>query len=242
MENIEYIERHFNNELSAEEKIQFEQKIINNKDFAQEVAFYYSVLQTAKNESAIEKKKRFKEIYGQQNPSSQKTGVIKRMRIYIAAAAAILAIVFSWYLFNKSVSQQQLANEYIKQNFQTLDVTMSSKQDSIQIGLRLYNNGKLPEALQQFEKIISADSTSFVAKINAGIVCLQLKNYDKALAYFTQIENDPRVSNPAKLYKALTLMKRNNAGDKEQAKELLQQIIQNSLEGKETAQQWFGKW
>src|SRR5271170_4085126 len=100
MENTEYIERHFNNELSAEEKIQFEQKIINDKDFAQEVAFYYSVHQTAKNESVIEKKKRFKEIYRQQNPSSQKTGVIKRMRIYIAAAAAILAIVFSWYLFN----------------------------------------------------------------------------------------------------------------------------------------------
>jgi tetratricopeptide (TPR) repeat protein len=219
MENIDYIERHFNNELSAEEKIQFEQKIINDKDFAQEVAFYYSVLQTAKNESAIEKKKRFKEIYGQQNPSSQKTGVIKRMRIYVASAAAILVIVFSWYLFNKPDSPQQLANEYIKQNFQKLNVTMSSKEDSMQIGLRLYNSGKLP-----------------------GIVSLQLKNYDEALAYFTQIENDPRVSNPAKLYKALTLMERNNADDKEQAKELLQQIIQNNLEGKETAQQWFGKW
>jgi len=242
MENTEYIERHFNNELSAEEKIQFEQKIINDKDFAQEVAFYYSVHQTAKNESVIEKKKRFKEIYRQQNPSSQKTGVIKRMRIYIAAAAAILAIVFSWYLFNKSVSPQQLANEYIKQNFQTLSIKMSSKQDSMQIGQRLYNSGKLPEALQQFEKIISTDTASFVAKEYAGIVSLQLKNYDKAITYFTQIENDPRFSNPAKLYKALTLMKRNNAGDNEQAKELLQQIIQNNLEGKETAQQWFGKW
>ena len=96
--------------------------------------------------------------------------------------------------------------------------------------------------MQQFEKIINADTANFDAKKNAGIVSLQLKNYDKALAYFTQIENDPRFSNPAKLYKALTLMERNNAGDKEQAKELLQQIIQNNLDGKETAQQWFGKW
>src|ERR1700689_2661809 len=143
MENTEYIERHFNNELSVEEKIQFEQRIIDDKDFAQEVAFYYSVHQTAKNESAIEKKKRFKEIYMQQNPSSQKTAVIKRMRIFMAAAAAILAIVFSLYLFKKPASPQQLADEYIKQNFQTLGISMSSKQDSMQIGLRLYNNGKL---------------------------------------------------------------------------------------------------
>jgi tetratricopeptide (TPR) repeat protein len=242
MENTEYIERHFNNELSAEEKIQFEQKIIDDKDFAQEVAFYYSVHQIAKNESAIEKKKRFKEIYEQQNSSSQKTGVIKRMRIYVASAAAILAIVFSLYLFNKSASPQQLANEYIKQNFQTLGIKMSSKQDSMQLGLRLYNDGKLPEALQQFEKIISTDTANFDAKNYAGIVSLQLKNYDKALAYFTQIENDPRFSNPAKLYKALTLMEHNDAGDKEQAKELLQQIIQNNLDGKETAEGWLKKW
>jgi hypothetical protein len=242
MENIEYIERHFNNELSAEEKIQFEQKIIDDKDFAQEVAFYYSVHQAAKNEIAIEKKKRFKEIYAQ-NSSSQKPGVVRRMRIYAAAAAAILAIVFGLYLFNKSASPQQLANEYIKQNFQTLGVTMSSKQDSMQVGLSLHNNGKLPEALQQFEKIINTDTANFDAKKYAGIVSLQLKNYDKALAYFTQLETySERFSNPAKLYKALTLMERNNAGDKEQAKELLQQIIQNNLEGKETAEQWLRKW
>jgi tetratricopeptide (TPR) repeat protein len=242
MENSDYIESYFNNELPAEEKIQFEQKIINDKDFAEAVAFYCSAKQIIKDELNTEKKERFKEIYQQKNTSYQSTGIVRKIWTFSAAAAAILAIVFGWYFFAKPVSTQQLADEYIEQHFQTLDVSMSSKPDSMEVGENLYNDGKLPEALRQFEKIIHADTASFEAIKYAGIVSLKLKNYDKALAYFSQIENDSVFfSNPAKIYKAITLMKRNNAGDKEQAKELLQQIIQNNLDEKETAEKWLKK-
>ncbi|HEX4374915.1 MAG TPA: tetratricopeptide repeat protein [Puia sp.] len=242
MENLDYIESYFKNELSAGEKIQFEQKIINDKDFAEEVAFYYSAGQIIKDELNAEKKKRFKEIYQQKNIHDQSTGIVRKIWRFSAAAAAIIVIVFGWYFFSRPVSTQQLADKYIQQHFEKLDIVMSSKRDSMQVGLSLYNDGKLPEALQQFEKIINTNSESFEAKEYSGIVSLKLKNYDKALAYFSQIENDSVFSNPAKMYKAITLMERNNAGDKEQAKELLQQIIQNNLEGKETAEQWLGKW
>jgi tetratricopeptide (TPR) repeat protein len=242
MENTDYIESYFNNELSAEEKIQFDQKIINDKNFAEEVAFYCSAKQIIKNELNAEKKERFKEIYQEKNITDQNTGIVRKIWAYSAAAIAVIAIVFGWYFFAKPVSTQQLADEYVKQHFQTLGVTMSSKQDSMQIGLSLYNDGRYAEALQQFEKIINTDTANFDAKKYAGIISLKLKNYDKALAYFSQIENDSLFSNPAKMYKAITLMERNNAGDKEQAKELLQQIIQNSLDGKETAEEWIKKW
>ena len=242
MENEDHIERYFKNELSAGEKIQFEQKIMNDKNFAEEVAFYYSAKQIIKDELNAEKKKRFKEIYQQKNITDKNTGLVRKIWTFSAAAAAIIVIVFGWYFFAKPVSTQQLANDYVQQHFQTLDISMSSKQDSMQIGLSLYNDGKLSEALQQFEKIINTDTANFDAKKYSGIVSLKLKNYDKALAYFSQIENDSVFSNPSKMYKAITLMERNNAGDKEQAKELLQQIIQNNLEGKETAEQWLKKW
>jgi tetratricopeptide (TPR) repeat protein len=241
MENSDYIESYFKNELSAEEKIQFEQKIINDKDFAEEVAFYCSAKQILKNELNAEKKGRFREIYQQKNIPLQSTGIGRRIWTFSAAAAAIIAIIFGWYFFGKPVSTQQLADEYMQQHFQSLGVSMGSKQDSMEHGKSLYNDGKLPEALQQFEKIINTNGESFEAKKYAGIVSLKLKNYDKAIAYFSQIENDSVFSNPAKIYKAITLMKRNNAGDKEQAKELLQQIIQNNLEGKETAEDWLKK-
>jgi tetratricopeptide (TPR) repeat protein len=241
MENTEYIESYFNNELPAGEKIQFEEKIINDKDFAEEVAFYCSAKQIIKNELNAEKKKRFKEIYQQKNIFNQSIGVVRRIWTFSATAAAIIAIAFGWYFFAKPASTQQLADEYIQQHFEKLDIAMSSKQDSVQIGLNLFNDGKLQEALQQFKKIITADAASFDAKKYAGIVSLKLKNYNEALAYFSQIENDSLFSNPAKMYEAITLMKRNNAGDKEQAKELLRQIIQNNLDEKETAAEWLKK-
>ncbi|HEY4877338.1 MAG TPA: tetratricopeptide repeat protein [Puia sp.] len=242
MENLDYIESYFKNELPAEEKTQFEQKIINDKNFAEEVAFYCSARQIIKDELNKEKKEQFKKIYQQKNISHQNTGIVKKIWTFSAAAAAIIVIVFGWYFFVKPVSTQQLADEYIQQYFQTLGVSMSSKQDSVDVGKSLYNDGKLPEALQQFEKIINTNSKNFEAIKYAGIVSLKLKNYDKALAYFSQIENDSVFSNPAKIYKAITLMERNNAGDKEQAKELLQQIIQNNLDEKETAEKWLSKW
>jgi hypothetical protein len=37
-------------------------------------------------------------------------------------------------------------------------------------------------------------------------------------------------------------MKRNRPGDKQAAKVLLEQVVQNDLEGKETAQKWLKRW
>ncbi|HXB43645.1 MAG TPA: hypothetical protein VNV85_06290 [Puia sp.] len=242
MENADYIESYFNNGLSVGEKEQFEQKIITDAAFAEEVAFYCSAWQTAKNELAEEKKKRFAQIY-QQNIAIQKPGVTIKLWKYATAAAVVAALIFGSYLYIKPVSPKQLADQYIQQHLQSLSITMSSQENSIQDGLNLYNEGKLQQALQQFEKIISADTSSFNAKKYAGIVSLQMKQYDKALSYFTQLENYPNLySNPAKLLKAITLMERNSTDDAEQAKALLHQVMQNNLEGKETAEQWLKKW
>ena len=75
-----------------------------------------------------------------------------------------------------------------------------------------------------------------------GIVYLRLGNYQKALFYFHQFESDTLYSNPSVFYQALTLLKRNLPGDKEKARELLQQVRDNDLEGKEFAQKWLDKW
>src|ERR1022692_1966870 len=118
MGNADYIESYFNNDLPAAGKEQFEQKIITDSAFAEEVAFYYSAWQTAKNELAEEKKKRFAEIY-QQNISVQKPGITIKLWKYAAAAAVVAGIIFGSYLYIKPVSPQQLANQYIQQHLQS---------------------------------------------------------------------------------------------------------------------------
>jgi len=60
-----------------------------------------------------------------------------------------------------------------------------------------------------------------------------LQQYDKAIDYFFQLEYYNLYSNPGKFYQGLTLLKRNMPGDKQAAKVLLQQTLQNDLNGKE---------
>jgi len=246
MENyLEYIDAYFNGTLNDEERKIFGQKITDDKDFADEVAFYLSAKEVLKEETAKEKKEWFRQLATQDPPQPiiRKTSSRRFLLYRLAAAAAVVGVVFlSWFLFfQKSSSPNELADNYVKENFQKLPVSMSGKQDSLQEGLNLYNDGKLNQSLERFELILQRDSENFRAKKYAGIVYLRLANYDKALLCFQQLEKFTLVSNPAKFYQALTLMKRNAPGDKQQAKQLLRMVADQHLEGEKVAQQWFKK-
>ncbi|SRR6266487_6982888 len=247
MENyLEYIDAYFNQQLGPEEARQFEQRISEDSNFAGEVAFYLSAKQALKEQVVLEKKEWFKELLAQNSSVNEAyhTGQVRKMWTYrVAAAAAILTCVFfaGYLFFSKSASPQQMADNYINENLKTLSVKMGAR-DSIQDGVRLYNKGQFDSSLQQFETILQRDSGNYLIKNYLGIVYLRLGNYDKALRYFRQLENYSTLfSNPAIFYQALTLLKRNQPGDKQKAKLLLQQVADNDLEGKQTAQQWLKK-
>lgn len=244
LENMEYIEAYFYGELSAEGKKEFEQRIVTVPSFAEEVAFYLSSKQAAAEEMKTEKEK-FKKIYEQykQDPAATpQPGLLQKLKPWLAAAAVMAGIAFGWYIWFRPVSTEAMADKYITENFQTLPVTMSSKEDSLQTGLRLYNEGNREAALKQFEIMLRNDTTFIEAKKYAGIVSLRLGLYDKAINYFSELANYQLYSNPGKFYQALTLLKRNRPGDTETAKQLLQQVVENDLEGKKEAETLLRKW
>jgi hypothetical protein len=71
---------------------------------------------------------------------------------------------------------------------------------------------------------------------------LRLGEYDKAISYFSQLGAYKLYRNPGKFYQAVTLMKRNQPGDKERARDFLQEVVDNELEGSLVAEQWLRKW
>lgn len=249
MENpgYDYIDNYFKGVLSAQETSQFEKRIAEDPAFAEQVAFYLNALQVAREEQAEEKKKRFREIYWSSDTAESRKaanpGIVRKLRTYIGIAAGVAGLIFGLYIFTKPESPKQLADRYVQQHLQTLGVTMSSREDSMQTGLKLYNDGKLQESLQQFETIIQSDTANFTAKKYAGLVSLRLHEYDKALLYFRQLgAHQGLYANPALFYQALTLINRNRASDTAEAKQLLEQVVQNDLEGKEIAREWLKKW
>lgn len=244
---FEYIDAYFNQTLSDQEVERFEQMLTDDKDLAEEVAFYLSAKQVLREQLEKEKKDWFKQLLSNHETlgETKEHRQVKRLWIYraVAAAAIIVLLVVSWYLFySRPMRVQEQAEVYIQQSFATLPVTMGTNADSIQQGLKLYNEGQLESSKNMFEAIVQNDSSNYSAKKYLGIVYLRLANYDKALLYFQLLENYSLYSNPAVFYQALTLMKRNQSGDKEKAKKLLQTVAANNLEGAADAKQWLKDW
>lgn len=241
MDNLEYIESYFKGNNTAEQKLQFENKILDDADFAEEVAFYISANGVTKQELYEEKKQRFREMYESNKVIAIKPRVRYLWKYMAAASVIIAAFLLTWFFSMNRYSPHQLADKYIQQNFKTLNIKMGNG-DSLQTGISLFNSGKLNKALSIFETLENKDPSNSEAIKYAGIVSLRLGNYDKAIKYFSLLAADTALySNSGKFYQAITLMERNKDGDKIAAKQLLQEVIEKDLEGKNEAEKWLKK-
>ena len=246
-DNLEYIDAYFQQMLNPEEIRRFEQRIAEDPGFANEVAFYLAAKQSSKAAADQEKKERFRQLLSEQAPviNINRDRNIRRIWVYrlSAAASVIVCLFLAWYFFiGNSTSPQQMAEKYMDEHFKTLSVTMGTEKDSVQDGLRLYNAGQYDAAIKQFESVSQRHPENYLTKRYLGIVYLRLGNYDRALQYFQDFEKTTLYANPSLFYQALTLLKRNLPGDKQKAKELLQRVRDNNLEGVEFAQEWLDKW
>jgi tetratricopeptide (TPR) repeat protein len=242
MDSLEYIDAYFGGEFSAEETSQFEKRIQEDPAFADEVAYYLAAYATIKEANIDMRKARFREMYVQGEGRMQVRRMNSGRWFPVLAAAAILGIVaLVWVLFLTPADPSRLADRYIRENLTVLPAKMGGE-DRMQTGIALYNSGKFGEALKQFEDRLRSDSSDPPALLDAGIVTLRMENYDKALDFFIRLQklSDPRV-NPALFYEAITLMRRNRAGDSDHAKRLLKRIVQDDLNRKGDAQELLGK-
>jgi tetratricopeptide (TPR) repeat protein len=245
-ESLEYIDNYFKQLLSPEERRRFEQMIAEDKDFAELVAFYIAAMQTVRAEGMEDKKERFRRLYESSRLTDGSIQLpqkrIPRWVPALAAAALIGLILAAWLLYSRPASPQKLADKYIVSHLQSLPVTLSGKEDSLQTGLRYYNEGQFTRALSPLEYVLSKDSTDPAALEYSGIVYLRQQNYDKALSDFRKLEeNRTLYDNPGKFLHALTLMKRNRPGDAETAKDLLQQVVNEHLANREAAEDFLKK-
>jgi tetratricopeptide (TPR) repeat protein len=250
-QSLEQIENYFHGTLNAVEVREFEKAIQNDPDFAKEVAFYMSSVATVKDQLNEEKKLRFRQVYDsskmivadQLAPIKTKGAVIRQIWKYAVAAAVFSAVLVSAYLYTKSPTPQQMADKFISEELRTLGVPMSSTADSVAMGKQFNDKGKYSEALAIFENLTRQYPTDVKAREYAGISALLLKDYDKALQYFQNLSTVQGLhSNPGNFYTAITLMKRNQPGDSDRAKEILQNVVKNKETHSEVAEAWLKNW
>jgi tetratricopeptide (TPR) repeat protein len=236
---FEQIDTYFQEKLSADDKKAFEERLEIDPAFAEEVAFYLKTKETFQEQN-------LRQRHAEWSPNrqlSKQTVIYTRMAMGIAASLVVL--IFGWLLLKKpELTPEQMATEYIEQNFdKQMGVSMSESADSLAIGKQLAQEGKTNEALGIFDDLIKKDSTNFQAKKIAGIVSVKAGNYDKAIKYFDALGKQQGLqSNAGYFYEALALLKSNLPNNKYLAKDLLTTVVKQNLEGKPVAQRMLEYW
>ena len=233
---LERIDRYFNNELSLSERQDFEIQLVKDDKLKESVSFYLNTRTAAKQLADDKRRGEFEELRKNLSHKSRDSGKIQPM-IWLSglAASLVLALGFWWFSRTPNTATDALANTYIQEHFQNLPVKMDATADSLQIGLKMFNEQKLPEAQIVFENILKRKNNDSEAIKYAGITALRMKNYDKAIQYFKLLASQKDLfANPGKFYQAITVLQQSSMNKKE-AEILLKEVIDNGLEGKDEA-------
>jgi TolA-binding protein len=249
---FEKIEQYLNNELSNEEKKIFESELAGKEELASMVKLYSTIdgemrnsFQNSEEELALKTTLQdLNNIYFKsqiQNEEIRAAAIVKKtnwLRFTPYALAASIIIAIAIFFLNKS-TPQQLSKDYIAQNFSTLSSKMEAgTTDTLQQGIAAYNSNHYDSALMLFKRYDNNYPENNYAKQYIGITYLIIKDYAEAVKAFDELSKMKGLySNPGLFLKALTLLQRNKEGDKEQAKQLLQQVVEQKLEGDKEAEE-----
>jgi tetratricopeptide (TPR) repeat protein len=150
---FELFDRYLNDELTFEEKVEFDHKLKNDLAFSAEFEDF-KVMTTGLRDLEI---RTFKDnlTHWEQEESEKKSAKIIRWPLLVAVAA--LAII-GFVLVNFMTSQPSGA-ELFASNFEPYDnvITVRGQASTLDKGLELYDQKKYKEAIEQF-KVITADT------------------------------------------------------------------------------------
>jgi len=236
---IAYLDDYFNHALLPEEKKVFEERCATDEDFAEEVASYLAARGSIQYQLDKEKKQRWKHLREQQRQATDTVpGIlhISAKKWLMLAAACVAAIIFTLWVIEKR--SQNRVNHYITYNLKSLGVSMSADTGDLEQGISSYNGGDYNKAILIFSALAEKDPPDVYALQYRGLSYLMRKDYDLAIRDFTSLANYELVSNPGLFYKAIAILQRDRPGDRNHAREILQKVVAQKLEGYTVAADW----
>lgn len=236
-DTLDYIDSYFTGQLAEAEKRQFEDRCVQDQTFAEEVAFYIQTRQLLKEELLQAKRTAWA-------PNGPKRQLARIRTFYLGAAAAAAAVLIfiALYLVIRPAGPSQLAASYLHAHYDQLSQTLDGTRDSLALGITAYNNRSYSQAQDLFTALAHNHPGNTDALLYSGLVYLRQKDYDRALRQFDTLAHIPSLySNPGPFLKAVTLLQRNAAGDRETARQLLQEVVSHGLDGSHEAAAWLKK-
>ncbi|MBX2828795.1 MAG: hypothetical protein KTR22_11570 [Flavobacteriaceae bacterium] len=247
-EELEYqmIERYFLDEMSEEERSDFEKKMKEDPEFKERVAMHTFLHQMEdeeawpdleidteelKNEAALFREEdtvafaeKLKAFCDTEQPSVPKKGLPWNRKWIGAVAALLLLALFVFY--PKEPSLSELYNDY--QNWDNLPslVTKSDASDTLKELEYRFRDSNYEGVIDMADQIhFSANSGYAQASLYVGVAYLELGQYEAAISQFDALINSESLDfHKGFWYQALTYLKKE---DKENCMGVLELISEN---------------
>ncbi|WP_247231707.1 tetratricopeptide repeat protein [Telluribacter sp. SYSU D00476] len=240
----ERIEHYFNRQLPPTEQEQFEKELLHNPQLAEEVALYLSVKEALRAEILAERHAEWQQL-APPPARSQHPGRVVPLRpwYYSAAAVLVLAIGLVWFwLSSLTPDVHQMADAYVEENLASLSVPMDTEMDSLTSAIHSYNDGDYATARAKGQAILQKNASNADALNLLGVIALRQKEYEQAITYFHRLAAIPDLTaNPGTFYEALAYIQRGQPSDLAKAKQLLQTVIAQDMDGAAEAKKWLAE-
>lgn len=233
MENLDLIEKYLNEELSANERSEFEQLQKSDADFAEEV----QVAVTINADFNVKQKMRWQGLLKEQGNFVKETPVRKlaprRSFNWIRNIAAVfilgLGLSMAWMLFSSpeagELADEQLMEIYVAPKAFMNDVDVDSNWKN---AISAYRDGQFSIAVAAIESSMGKNSEKLDEKnfyLGLSYLYEDVPNYDKAISHLAkskELNSSSLFAPKANWFMALAYLKE---GKIEEAKALLQLVI-----------------
>jgi tetratricopeptide (TPR) repeat protein len=244
IQNIELIERYFDDEMSESEKQEFIDRVKNDLELRHLFDRERLLINTARLTAArnnLEFLKDLDKTLPAVNIESKKSPSL----YYAVAASVVLLIAVGIFVFNSGgTSPAKLYAEYYSPLPNVIDPTVRGAQSESLLteSVKQYEQGNYTEAAEGFKKLLQQDPDAHMSAylfLQLGVCYMAVDNMSEAKANLEKARaSGVEVRTTATWYLALCLLKENNVS---QAKVMLQEIPRDHVDYGEPAQELLDK-
>ena len=228
-DNTAIIEAYLNNELVAEQRGAFENRINQEPDLLEEIALHRQIREFVKENEINNLESQVKNwmLAEKEDVKTKKITLFSSTNLLRIAASLTLILGLSWFYFNSKTSDNQYLTELVGQNPGTLQGG-----DDRNTWTQLFQTKKYADVISL---LVKKEQMSSEEVYYLGLSYVAETNYSKAIAQFSKITlQDSVYAEKANWALALIYLKQNN---EILAKSLLEKIADSDSEFNEEAKE-----
>ncbi|GAB5525515.1 MAG: hypothetical protein Roseis2KO_33870 [Roseivirga sp.] len=203
------IERGILNELSPEEKLDFDQNERENEEFRSAVKLQRQMLASLEASEKVKLKTELKRIFSNIEPDVENDPRLSPKWYWLAASLIIVLVTFGW--LTQRNDSDDIFDRYFDPYPAENRVRGESGKENQQAVFKFYEEGDYLRVIELLEKSLASETESRGQQLYLGNAYLASGQPDKAIKTFEGIEKNSSYYMDAQWYLALSYLKNGNS-------------------------------